>query len=78
MNDSNIHNEIILFLFLHSSVNGIWGEWASWGACSKTCRTGGTQTRQRTCNNPSPKYGGKHCDGESSGSKSCNEIPCPG
>ena len=42
-----------------------------------TCGTSGAQTRQRTCNNPSPKYGGKQCDGMSTDSQSCNKKHCP-
>ena len=49
----------------------------SWGVCSKTCGTGGTQTRQRACNNPSPKYGGKQCDKILPGSQSCFDKHCP-
>ena len=65
-----------MFYFL-ALENGSWGEWTSWGACSKTCGTGGTQTRQRACNNPSPKYGGKKCDEVSFDSQLCFEKHCP-
>ena len=70
--------KVITFLLSNSTVNGTWGEWSNWGACSLTCGiSGGAQIRQRTCNNPSPKYGGKQCDGMSTGSQSCNVKPCP-
>nr|UTK45904.1 sushi, HYR, ephrin receptor-like, and EGF domain-containing protein [Crepidula fornicata] len=40
-------------------VHGGYGEWASWTTCSATC--GGTQQRERECNNPAPQYGGDNC-----------------
>ncbi|XP_062620366.1 IgGFc-binding protein-like [Saccostrea cucullata] len=57
-------------------VNGGWGSWYSWASCSKNCG-GGTQSRYRYCNRPSPKYGGK-CIGDSRSTRSCNTQGCPG
>jgi hypothetical protein len=34
-------------------VNGKWSSWESWISCTKTC-VGGTRTRHRSCNNPTP------------------------
>ncbi|XP_074859244.1 complement component C8 beta chain [Carettochelys insculpta] len=39
-------------------INGNWGCWSSWSACS-----GGQRTRRRQCNNPAPQNGGKPCTG---------------
>ena len=61
--------------FFEGPVDGGWGEWALWSACSKTCG-GGTKTRDRGCDNPAPAYGGVQCDGENSGTDSCNNDEC--
>ena len=45
------------------SVDGNWGEWREWGACSKKCGPG-QRTRTRGCNNPAPAYGGSACTGD--------------
>ena len=59
-------------------VDGNWGKWSLWSACSKTCKQG-KQSRQRLCNYPAPRYGGKKCEGPSSQEKICNEnVSCPG
>lgn len=58
-------------------VDGGWSSWSSWSGCSATCG-GGTQTRSRSCTNPSPSGGGANCSGSSTGSTSCNNQPCPG
>ncbi|XP_027054273.1 mucin-like protein [Pocillopora damicornis] len=60
-------------------VNGGYSAWTAYGDCSKTCG-GGEQTRERTCTNPPPQYGGKDCSGlgPSSSTRSCNEGQCPG
>ena len=42
-------------------VNGHWSSW-SWSECSVTCGFG-TKFRGRTCNNPTPAYGGHNCVG---------------
>ena len=44
-------------------IDGHWGRWSSWTACSVTCGYG-THTRTRTCEDPAPKYGGKDCRGD--------------
>jgi len=57
-------------------VNGNWGAWSSFGACSLTCGSG-TQTRTRLCNNPAPSNGGVACSGAASESQACNTQACP-
>ena len=59
------------------SVHGNWGKWSGFGVCSKTCG-GGTKSRSRKCNNPSPAHGGRKCSGSSTQSAQCNTQHCPG
>ena len=59
-------------------VHGGWSGWQDWSDCSASCG-GGDQSRSRTCDYPSPLYGGKDCteDGSTnSESKRCNENDC--
>ena len=58
------------------TVNGGWGEWEPYGACTKTCGDG-TRIRSRRCDNPPPSGGGLDCPGDSTQTSSCNEGPCP-
>ncbi|XP_047193282.1 semaphorin-5B isoform X2 [Scophthalmus maximus] len=59
------------------SRNGGWTPWSSWGQCSTTCGTG-FELRQRSCNNPSPRHGGRVCVGPSRDERFCNEgVACP-
>lgn len=62
--------------FNFSLVNGNWGPWSPWDACTVTCG-GGLQKRSRLCNNPAPQYGGKNCVGEAKGTQVCNKQDCP-
>eukprot|EP00111_Clytia_hemisphaerica_P007868 TCONS_00022855-protein len=57
-------------------VDGKWGNWTSFGSCSKSCG-GGFQIRSRACNNPIPKYGGKDCQGMFKENRTCNTQNCP-
>ncbi|XP_063690486.1 uncharacterized protein LOC134823063 [Bolinopsis microptera] len=57
-------------------VDGGWSNFSEWLECSKTCG-GGSQTRTRTCTNPSPANGGEDCQGEDSESQDCNPQECP-
>lgn len=43
-------------------LNGHWGRWADWSACSTTCGKG-YQTRSRMCDDPPPQFGGNICEG---------------
>ncbi|XP_064646659.1 uncharacterized protein LOC135499675 isoform X2 [Lineus longissimus] len=63
-------------LEVNSPINGEWGVWSSYGACSMTCG-GGTKKRTRQCKNPAPKNGGNTCHGNSEESKSCADGQCP-
>ncbi|XP_063404645.1 thrombospondin-2-like [Mytilus trossulus] len=57
-------------------VHGGWSEWSKFSACPVTCG-GGTNTRTRTCDNPTPEHGGNNCVGASSENGVCNTQACP-
>ncbi|XP_062609289.1 thrombospondin-2-like [Saccostrea cucullata] len=57
-------------------IHGGYSSWGSWTSCTKSCDFG-TQTRSRSCNNPSPQYGGNACQGNSTEIANCNEFDCP-
>ena len=63
----------ILFL----TVDGGWGEYNEWSECTHSC-DGGTRSRVRSCNNPTPTQGGAECQGESMDTEQCNTHGCPG
>ncbi|XP_067893515.1 hemicentin-1 isoform X1 [Heterodontus francisci] len=57
-------------------VDGKWTSWISWTACSVSCG-GGTRQRARTCSDPTPRYGGRYCEGSDVQIDFCNSDPCP-
>ncbi|XP_071484135.1 thrombospondin-2-like [Diadema antillarum] len=57
-------------------VDGAWGEWSLWTACTHSC-DGGRQERFRFCDSPAPAHGGRNCTGISRQEQMCNEKPCP-
>ena len=63
-------------------VNGNWATWGVWTECTSTCGPNGMRTRDRTCTDPAPLYGGDDCSSTINGeleTESCNtEINCPG
>lgn len=56
-------------------VNGGWSDWTQ-EKCSKSCG-GGKMLSKRKCDNPTPKFGGKDCIGDSEKIEDCNDSPCP-
>ncbi|XP_065911543.1 scavenger receptor cysteine-rich domain superfamily protein-like [Dysidea avara] len=56
-------------------VNGGWSSWTS-SSCSKTCGNG-SMRKHRTCNNPTPKNGGRPCPGNYFTTQHCNLGCCP-
>lgn len=60
-------------------VDGGFGDWSLYGACSASCG-GGKRRRTRSCDNPTPAYGGKNCSslGPSMETMACNTQKCPG
>lgn len=61
---------------LPSPVDGGWGNWSDWGACSRTCGAG-VSFQSRECDHPTPVHGGSFCIGERARYKICNIEPCP-
>ncbi|XP_022801143.1 contactin-3-like [Stylophora pistillata] len=47
-----------------------------WTHCKKPCNNG-TRTRRRTCDNPSPAFGGNNCEGLPTETEPCNQNKCP-
>ena len=58
-------------------IDGGWSRWSGYSACTVTCG-GGSQTRSRKCNSPSPSCGGRDCPGASHSSRSCSTNKCCG
>jgi len=58
-------------------VNGQWGSWTEWGACTLSCG-GGTRFRTRSCDSPSPSDNGRYCSGSDRQVDYCNRDDCPG
>ncbi|XP_041363454.1 A disintegrin and metalloproteinase with thrombospondin motifs 3-like [Gigantopelta aegis] len=56
-------------------VNGRWGAWSPWSSCSTDCGVG-LRYRARKCDNPSPDFGGKSCDGEKDATGTCVTTKC--
>ncbi|XP_062867953.1 complement component 7b [Trichomycterus rosablanca] len=50
-------------------VHGGWSCWSSWGSCSQ-----GRKSRTRSCNNPQPRNGGRHCLGPLIEHKTCEDA----
>ncbi|XP_077375099.1 A disintegrin and metalloproteinase with thrombospondin motifs 7 [Festucalex cinctus] len=57
-------------------VNGGWGTWSEWSACSRSCGAG-VESAQRDCDDPVPRNRGKYCLGERQRYRICNTRPCP-
>ncbi|XP_053386572.1 SCO-spondin-like [Mercenaria mercenaria] len=64
------------FCSLCSLVDGNWAEWSVWSGCNVLCGKG-TQTRTRTCTNPSPAHGGLYCEGNARETRECQASSCP-
>ena len=62
-------------------VPGVYTPWGDWEECSVTCGLG-SQSRSRSCTNPSPEHGGPTCLeqglGEATEDQACDAGPCPG
>ncbi|KAL4238338.1 hypothetical protein ACF0H5_003048 [Mactra antiquata] len=58
------------------TVDGGFTIWSLWSDCSKTCDEG-TQTRTRSCTDPSPQYGGVDCVGDTTEEHICVVVYCP-
>ncbi|CAB3986816.1 Zinc metallo ase nas-15 [Paramuricea clavata] len=56
-------------------IDGNWGEWTPWSACSHSCNEG-KRLRTRKCDNPEPKNKGKPCKGSSEHKILCVQPRC--
>lgn len=54
---------ILLYAHTFALRNGGWTPWSSWSICSSSCGIG-FEVRQRSCNNPAPRHGGRVCVGQ--------------
>ncbi|CAG2246803.1 HMCN [Mytilus edulis] len=57
-------------------VNGGWTTWSLWNSCNVSCGEG-MQLRVRSCNNPTPAFGGLKCSSKDSETKQCFNEECP-
>uniref|UniRef100_A0A3B3R221 Netrin receptor UNC5 n=1 Tax=Paramormyrops kingsleyae TaxID=1676925 RepID=A0A3B3R221_9TELE len=53
-------------------VDGGWGEWSEWTACSPEC----DRQRSRECSAPAPRHGGKLCEGAGQATENCTGGQC--
>ena len=68
---------IYIYFVFNLLVDGRWGSWSKFGACTKSCGRG-VQRKSRKCNNPSPQHNGKDCVGSATVYRHCNTQHCPG
>ncbi|XP_076472307.1 uncharacterized protein LOC143301799 [Babylonia areolata] len=54
-------------------VDGGWGTWQAWSACSVSCMGVGVQARTRQCDNPAPLHGGAQCSGTPDQTQTCDK-----
>ncbi|KAM4697187.1 properdin-like [Rhinophrynus dorsalis] len=58
-------------------VPGGWGAWQKASDCTATCGIGVVRER-RVCDNPSPRHGGRYCEGPATRHFICNtKVDCP-
>ncbi|XP_048579836.1 uncharacterized protein LOC116619170 isoform X2 [Nematostella vectensis] len=57
-------------------INGRFGQWSDYSKCSVSCGHG-NKTRTRSCDSPSPAYGGSNCSGFFVQAISCFVSHCP-
>ncbi|KAI3384954.1 hypothetical protein SNEBB_005130 [Seison nebaliae] len=55
--------------------HGNWGNWSEWSQCTRSCG-GGVRYAVRFCNNPSPRNGGRSCQGKFKMYDTCNRHEC--
>ena len=58
-------------------VDGKWGLWSPWTACSATCGAA-KRSRTRGCDHPPPAHAGKTCEGPERQEEYCKLQPCMG
>jgi len=60
-------------------IDGGYSKWSDWSQCSASCGMGQT-SRERVCNNPTPKGNGKPCYpdlGPAHQTTECHLMECP-
>ncbi|XP_052085686.1 scavenger receptor cysteine-rich type 1 protein M130-like isoform X1 [Mytilus californianus] len=73
------HNEDVgLYCFNMTEVQGEWSPWTTWSVCSDYRCNGGLQSRSRKCDGPLPSDSSLYCKGTSMEIKPCNTTLCPG
>lgn len=77
----NLSNQFSIFEEKKSfqfAVDGNWSPWKQDSSCSATCGLA-FRTSTRECDHPPPQYGGKLCEGNSTDTERCRELPlCAG
>ncbi|ESO87439.1 hypothetical protein LOTGIDRAFT_127898 [Lottia gigantea] len=73
--DKSCVNSRCIYIGNLSPRDGNWADWSPWTKCTTDCGTG-LRYRTRDCDNPSPAYGGKECDGEKSITDVCKSEKC--
>ena len=58
-------------------VDGGWGDWSEFTACSASCGNGSIQ-RTRNCDKPAPQNNGSDCQGAGIETNVCTETACQG
>ncbi|XP_063981809.1 netrin receptor UNC5C isoform X2 [Diachasmimorpha longicaudata] len=53
-------------------VDGGWSKWSPWSICGKDC----AHTKTRTCDEPAPTHGGRHCPGKDTIVANCTGGLC--
>jgi hypothetical protein len=63
----------------HSNVlvDGNWAQWSDWTSCDVTCGNG-SQSRFRTCTNPTQTANGRFCTGSGTDISICKLTECQG
>jgi len=64
-----------MIMYSTAPVDGHWGRWSSWGACSTTCDAG-ARVRSRKCDDPIPANSGKPCPGNDEEQAACIVRRC--
>ena len=56
---SNLCVKLLIIRRMSTPIDGGWSTWTSWSSCQSNCR----QQRNRTCDSPTPLFGGNDCLG---------------
>eukprot|EP00117_Sycon_ciliatum_P036667 scpid24237/ scgid3567/ Hemicentin-1; Fibulin-6 len=72
---TGLHNQTISCQTKPCPVDGQWSNWSPYSQCNASCE--GTQVRNRSCNSPTPDYGGKICIGNYTHQQPCGKMNCP-